>query len=197
MAPKKRSALRISPEQIADYWSTRVDESYLNFYWSEAHERCWRCGTRNSLQRCHIVARTLGGTDGPENLVILCSSCHADSPDVDDPEIMWDWIKAYQAAHPDLFWVQQGIREYEYIYHRTFMDDLAFLVDLGTQVNLDNPVQDMWENAGNLIRHFGMSHTSPATFAGVMRHFLKSKAKSIGATLPDERSPWDNSPLMD
>ena len=26
---------------------------------------------------------------------MLCKRCHADGPNVTDPEIMWDWIKAY------------------------------------------------------------------------------------------------------
>ena len=37
----------------------------------------------------------LGGPDAPENIVLLCKRCHAEWPNVKDPEIMWDWLKAY------------------------------------------------------------------------------------------------------
>ena len=76
----RRHALTTSMEDIADYWATQVDDSEFNFDWPEAHERCWRYGTTRSLQRCHIGARGLGGSDEASNLVTLCSECHAESP---------------------------------------------------------------------------------------------------------------------
>ena len=183
----KRHALTTTAEEIADYWSRQIDENDLNIFWSEAHERCWRCGTTKSLQRCHIVARSLGGSDEPSNLVILCSECHADSPDVDDSEIMWDWLRAYKAASPTVFWVQQGCREYEFMYHRSAQDELDYLGEYGAHFDFENPFQEMVENACNMTRHFGMSHASPSTFAGTLRHFFKKKAASVGAELPDPR----------
>lgn len=40
---------------------------------------CFICGTHraNSIETHHIVPRRYGGTDAPENLVNLCSSCHS------------------------------------------------------------------------------------------------------------------------
>jgi len=45
---------------------------------AEARE-CFICGENrpNSIETHHIVPRRYGGTDSPENLVDLCSSCHA------------------------------------------------------------------------------------------------------------------------
>ena len=182
-----RHALKTSMEEIADYWATRVDDSELNFDWSEAHERCWRCGTTRSLQRCHIVAHSLGGSDEPSNLVILCSECHAESPDVDDPEIMWDWLRAYKALSPFTFWVEQGAREYEFMYKRSVAEELSFLLEHGVEFDYENPLQEMYGNAGQMIRHFGISHASAATFAGSLRHFLKAKVESVGVRLPEGR----------
>lgn len=183
----KRHALRTTMDEIADYWAPRVDDDELNFFWSEAHERCWRCGTKKSLQRCHIVAHSLHGADDPSNLVILCSECHAESPDVDDPEIMWDWLRAYRAVSPVTFWVEQGFREYEFMYKRSVQEELDFLQKHGVELHPENLMLDVSENAGGATRHFGISHASPATFAGLLRHYLKTKAKSAGVELPEGR----------
>jgi 5-methylcytosine-specific restriction endonuclease McrA len=55
--------------------------------------RLWSVWNRARLQRCHLVPRMLGGADTPENLVLLCDSCHRDAPDVGDPRYMLAWIE--------------------------------------------------------------------------------------------------------
>jgi len=87
---------------------------------SEAHERCSRSGCKRHLQRCHIVPESLGGEDIPSNYVLLCSRCHLDNPNVADPEIMWDWLRAYKISFYDMFWQVQGMKEYEKIYACSF-----------------------------------------------------------------------------
>lgn len=81
--------------EAVDYWSRHQSECGLSVDWAEAHERCWRCGCERDIERCHIVPDALGGPDAPENIVLLCKRCHAEWPNVKDPEIMWDWLKAY------------------------------------------------------------------------------------------------------
>ena len=81
--------------EAVDYWSRHQSECSLSVDWAEAHERCWRCGCERDIERCHIVPDALGGPDAPENIVLLCKRCHAEGPNVKDPEIMWDWLKAY------------------------------------------------------------------------------------------------------
>ncbi len=59
--------------------------------------RCWCCGSsKKELQKCHIVPKSLGGPDSPNNLVPLCSLCHDEAPDVKDPEAIWTWIANQQ-----------------------------------------------------------------------------------------------------
>src|SRR5262249_7661154 len=67
----------------------REDECGLGVDWSEAEERCWRCGYKSSLQKCHIVPDSLGGAARPSNLVLLCCRCHREAPNVADPRFMW------------------------------------------------------------------------------------------------------------
>lgn len=75
------------------YWSVRVCETEIGVDWSDADERCWRCGGKRSLQRCHIVAKQFGGDDSAANIVALCSECHDEAPDVKDQDEIWRWIR--------------------------------------------------------------------------------------------------------
>ena len=101
---------------IINYWYSQYDESELSVDYAKAHKRCWRCGEERSLEKCHIVPRALQGVDAPSNLVLLCKKCHLENPNVSDPEIMWDWLKAYSTTFYDTFWLNEGLKEYEFIY---------------------------------------------------------------------------------
>ena len=68
----KRKAIKTKVEDIVDYWDSRVNEWEISVDFSEAHERCWRCGYKSKLQRCHIIPDSLGGRDEPNNLVLMC-----------------------------------------------------------------------------------------------------------------------------
>jgi hypothetical protein len=75
--------------------------------------RCWRCdrparvegrgrghteaelwSNARGLERCHIVPRALGGSDAPDNIVLLCGSCHAVAPDVRERELFMLWLSS-------------------------------------------------------------------------------------------------------
>ena len=80
-----------------DYWCQRIDECDLGIDWADVLDgkgRCYRCGChRNKPQKCHIVPKSLGGSDATSNIIPLCSYCHDEQPDVASPEYTWDWIK--------------------------------------------------------------------------------------------------------
>lgn len=88
-------SLKTSREAIVDYWFSIIDECGLSVDASEAHERCWRCGYKQPLERCHIIPDSLDGQDKPNNLVLLCKRCHLENPNIADKEIMWDWCIRY------------------------------------------------------------------------------------------------------
>ncbi len=91
-------------KQIADYWvkNNNINETQLNFDWSESHTHCWNCGDnksskskkRPSLERCHIIPRSLNGSDIPSNYVLLCKECHSQAPNTSYENDMWEWIKS-------------------------------------------------------------------------------------------------------
>ncbi|MCP2331784.1 MULTISPECIES: HNH endonuclease signature motif containing protein [Actinoalloteichus] len=86
---RDRARANPSIREIVDYWSARKDESDLAVDWSEAHERCWRCGYRSKLQKCHVIPGALGGPNTAENLVLLCGRCHHEAPNHQDPQYLW------------------------------------------------------------------------------------------------------------
>ena len=63
-------------------------------FWNRPVE-CWKngCKSCSNLEVAHIIAKSLGGSNKPENLVILCKHHHNLAPDVNDKEYMWEWIK--------------------------------------------------------------------------------------------------------
>ena len=89
----KREEIKTTKKEIVEYWERHMDESEMSVDFAEAHERCWRCGCKRNLDRCHIVPASLGGEDVPSNFVLLCKRCHLDNPNVADPEIMKAQIK--------------------------------------------------------------------------------------------------------
>ena len=52
------------------------------------------CGIdTEDLDRAHLLARELGGCACPANLVLLCARCHAEAPDIGDPDLMLRWCQ--------------------------------------------------------------------------------------------------------
>lgn len=197
----KRSAIKTSIEEIVDYWAGREDECGLSVDWAEADHRCWRCGCEKNLERCHIVPDSIGGKDEASNLVLLCKRCHADGPNVDDPEIMWDWIRAYGVPFYDTFWAILGSKEYEFIYGNSMESDLKKIVEQATNVVEEEVIQEMVKDKFAVAMertgvHFGQPYFNTATVAGVYRMMLKDVAKGLGVDFPikeereGRRLPW-------
>lgn len=54
----KRKNIKTTIDEIVSYWVTKVDEGDLSIDFSEAHERCWRCGYEknwNDVVLFHIL----------------------------------------------------------------------------------------------------------------------------------------------
>ena len=170
-----KKQIKTKKKDIVNYWffEQMVDECGLSVDATEAHERCWRCGYEKRLERCHIVPESLGGKDEPSNLVLLCHRCHIENPNISDPEIMWDWIRAYGVSFYDTFWGILGAREYEFIYKKRFEKEI---LDLG--INIDDKFKKFVEkNIQELFKetsyHFGHPYLNPATYAGLLRMLVK------------------------
>lgn len=171
----KRPSIKTTISEIVFYWENRMYEGELSVDWSEAHERCWRCGYKTKLERCHIIPYSSGGADIPSNFVLLCKRCHLENPNVMDPEIMWDWLKAYSTPFYDSFWIFQGVEEYQKIYTTSFLEDM---ITLGITDNhlLEQLIASKMKGR---IRHFGEPHLNKATVAGILRMIYKEVSNNV------------------
>lgn len=149
-------------DDIVRYWEIRQDECGLAVDWSEAHERCWRCGHQTKLERCHIIPRSLGGPDHPSNIVLLCSHCHREAPNVADPEFMWFWIRRTCVPFYDTYWYVRGYREFERLFERKPFAEL----DENQLRGLD--IEELvFSELENSTIHFGEVRRNAATLAWV------------------------------
>ncbi len=111
--PKKTSQVMPSKEKIlATWWGPLDIEDRKDRLAGFTHEklrlpcdtdRCWACGCLENyeemypgvgkIERCHIVPKSMGGSNDPFNLFLMCSRCHRRSPDTNDPNIMFAWME--------------------------------------------------------------------------------------------------------
>lgn len=109
-----------SKAKIFEHWKTWLDKENLD--WGEPS--CWACGkidnkvnlnkglntmkdiynawNNTNLQRCHIVPKSLGGSNDMSNLFLMCSECHDEAPDTTSKKIFLNWVKE-QDYHWDVF----------------------------------------------------------------------------------------------
>lgn len=101
--------------EIFDHWKGRLPELGFLIDWGEPG--CWacsfhyngkydirrpnagsdailRCWDRIPLQRCHIVPRSLGGSNTADNLFLMCRECHDQAPNTPFPEIFFEWARS-------------------------------------------------------------------------------------------------------
>ena len=125
----KDKSITMSGEVRVRSVDRRNDEVPVVFDWGEPE--CWACGRRmrkewnvqkksigedgnidlerlwnsdevkHNYERCHIIARSLGGPDNPENLFIMCPECHLLSPDTSNTGTFFRWVYRRRAHYAD------------------------------------------------------------------------------------------------
>ena len=60
------------------------------------------CWNRIPLQRCHIVPKSLGGSDDVSNLFLMCRECHDLAPNTLYPDIFYHWVRHQDWASREL-----------------------------------------------------------------------------------------------
>lgn len=147
--------------EIVAYWSHHMDECGLNVDLAEASERCWRCGYKSKLERCHIVPSSLHGPDTASNLVLLCSRCHREAPNSINPEYMWIWIRNNGTPFYDTYWTIRGTQEFENMFKRKPF--------AGISVPENEELREMLrQEMQKAIVHFGEGRVNPSTIACIM-----------------------------
>lgn len=190
----KRENIKTTSKQIVEYWSEKVSDWELTVEWCNATKRCWRCGRETSLQRAHIIPDSLGGKDEPSNLILLCARCHGEAPNVTDPQIMWDWLKAYNTHSIASLGLLMALREYKFIYKNSFRHDAEYILNKANipgEIDYAKIKEDLFSIGKGTSIHFGQPYFNSATFAGMMRMFLKDLALKHDVEFPVEDNDED------
>lgn len=94
--------------QLAQHWNVSAERDTFAPMLEDLEEPCcFACGwhserwikatakaswERATLERAHVVASSLGGSDEAANVILLCSPCHRDAPDWHESSAMAIWI---------------------------------------------------------------------------------------------------------
>ena len=110
------STIHDSQQKIVDYWygkyilpDGRIADKYVSgaipILIDRGELNCWACDMpeeKCELQRCHILAESLGGEGYADNLFLLCERCHEESPDTTNRSAFFRWVykrrKTYSAG---------------------------------------------------------------------------------------------------
>lgn len=77
------------------WWRTKYDNENPNASFDEI-KKLWNKVT--PLQRCHIVPKSLGGSDETSNLFLMCRECHDKAPNTTSKELFLTWVKSQNWA---------------------------------------------------------------------------------------------------
>jgi len=155
--------IKVKNEEIVKHWSKIVDESDIAVDWCDANVRCWRCARKKkTLERCHIIPESLGGTGDVNNLILLCKDCHQESPDVLESKYIWEWIKNTKADYYNLWDIQKSFSEYEKIYGET------------VDVSLLKAIPEKSKNSNDLVE------VATSIFSSSLKSAFKSAGTHFG-----------------
>jgi len=166
-------------KQILEYWETKVCETELNLDWSEGLERCWNCADKErkrksgmtSIEKCHIIPKSIGGPDTPENMVLLCDECHKEAPDCTNYNFMWEWIKSNRTSTGmyGTYRAEKGIALYEKMYSETVVESFI-RVGVGVE-DFSNWMNEQGKSKIGL--HGGK--VSASSYAGMIKQFINEQ----------------------
>ena len=91
-------------KQIVEWAMANINELDYGVDRSEMDTHCWRCGHERYTERCHVIPDALDGEDTPSNYRLLCSECHLEAPNVNDPDEMDKWIRRTNVGTYERFW---------------------------------------------------------------------------------------------
>lgn len=132
--PKYEDRTMPKKSEVFEYWKERIFD--LGFFIDWGEPSCWACGefwngrydiTNSSasykrilkvwekvpLQRCHIIPRSLGGSNKPSNLFLMCKECHDLAPNTSIPEIFFQWVRKQNFAERYVYQMQQCMKAFD------------------------------------------------------------------------------------
>lgn len=89
-------------------------EDYLSWdKYNQKIEDIWKDKKVNSyLNRCHIMAKQFDGSNDPDNLFLLCETCHKLSPDTKNREAFLRWVYRRKQEYFIGYNLKEGLSEF-------------------------------------------------------------------------------------
>jgi hypothetical protein len=72
-------------------------------YEKDPDKYLWKMWNEASLDRHHIIPKSRGGSNDPENFVLLCDSCHQKAPHTTDVDYFWEWARGREKQKADQY----------------------------------------------------------------------------------------------
>ena len=139
-------------KNIREYWKPKIYEGDMGCDWADAHNHCWRCGKKT-----------------PDNLVILCNSCHKEAPDFNQTDKMWNWIKNTSTTFYAEFLSKRVKKEYEDMTGENLFDKFKSLIDNKfTETDILNVVKKHMHKIG-----FHGGNVSYSTYACLLENVIE------------------------
>ena len=179
-----------SKSQIFDCWKDRLPEFGFRIHWREPC--CWACGYNYGarfrikqsdvgsheisrcwdnipLQRCHIIPRSLGGTNEVTNLFLMCRECHDLAPNTSIPEVFFEWARgqdwdARESAKILAALQSFGVDSMDYRKFNEVLTSQAFASWWSTKFGLHRPQSNYASISSRL---------TPATLVGLVVYYQR------------------------
>lgn len=157
---------------------------------------CFVCGADEIVERAHVIAYSLGGTNEPGNFALLCPAHHEDAPDVGERSYFDAWLErsrkdplnVTQAGFALTEALARNEAESDGITSRTWLEVMtAYLVDeLGSDEfgdRLDQALRAARAKLGGVATHSGrMSHETRVLV-------LQEALKDLNGLVSDRLAP--------
>lgn len=134
-------------------------------------EKIYRCWDEIPLQRCHIVPKSLGGTDECGNLFLMCRECHDLAPNTNIPEIFFEWARAQSWHRREGEKVKAALRsfgvdEQDHEKYSALMNSENFRAWLDGKIGLHRPQSSYAPTSSRL---------TPATMVGLLVYYIRNE----------------------
>jgi len=178
--------------EVFEFWRHRLREHGFFIDWGEPE--CWACGfhyngkydirrseasweeiyrcwDRIPLQRCHIVPKTLGGTDECDNLFLMCRECHDLAPNTGIRAIFFEWARAQSSYAREGEKVKAALRSFgiekqDHERYCAVMNSESFHAWVDGRIGLHRPQSNYAPTSSRL---------TPATMVGLLVYYVRAE----------------------
>lgn len=212
---KKRKSIPSKETILSAWWGPLKDPTRKDKLAELTHgklqlptdtDRCWSChalqdwwldddgqideNKNTTIQRCHIVADSLNGSNDPLNFVLLCERCHRRSPDTISPQIIFDWLEKEHDNRTDT--LKDRISEFKKWFPEIKDGDLTSLSYVGVVLKCEDTQEFKDILSKESTWHFGINYKW-STHYGLLSKFIQQRGglASVKIVLENENLKRD------